>query len=147
MKEDRRSRIHKRNWGDMTKEIHHLIVKIPKIWREEFIVTIHNNEKRIYSENYRAYCLILLKSCEPIANEVLGEYLSDFRNERSTVDPIFNVRQPTRGSNSIWYSGALGILLVYEQVWVPTATNYLDKNVYCRNKGMGKCRSINHWIC
>ena len=89
--------------------LHSLISKVweteelPDQWKEALIVPLFKKGDRKECGNYRGISLlvtaykvlsnILLQRLLPLSEEVLGEYQCGFRPNRSTIDPIFVLRQ------------------------------------------------------
>jgi len=89
--------------------IHELIVYvwnhevIPDEWRLAVIIPIYKKGDRMDCANYRGISLlnatykvlsyVLHQRLMPYAEEVIGEYQCGFRNDRSTTDQLFVIRQ------------------------------------------------------
>lgn len=89
--------------------IHELIVHvwnhevIPDEWKLAVIVPIYKKGDRMECSNYRGISLlnatykvlayVLYQRLLPYAEEVIGEYQCGFRNDRSTTDQLFVIRQ------------------------------------------------------
>ncbi|KAE9542653.1 hypothetical protein AGLY_002564 [Aphis glycines] len=94
---------------NLTKNLHDLIQqiwikeKIPKEWNESLICPIFKKGNRNKVENYRGITLlnsgykilslIILKRLQVYTDEIVGDYQSGFRKNKSTTDHIFVLRQ------------------------------------------------------
>jgi hypothetical protein len=90
-------------------EIHKLLMLIwnkeefPRQWKESIAVPIHKNSDKTDCSNYQGISLlstsykilsnILLFTLIPSADEIIGDYQSGLRRNRSTNDQIFYIRQ------------------------------------------------------
>ena len=95
--------------GDLIEYIHRLVgliwrkEVIPKEWRTALVCPIHKKGDRQLCNNYRGIALLnvaykilsycLLDRIKPWAEEILGDYQAGFRQNRSTIDQIFILRQ------------------------------------------------------
>ena len=96
--------------GDAACEaLHRLISKIweaeriPDQWKEALIIPAHKKGDRKLCGHYRGISLlcatykilsdILRQRLSPMAEEILGDYQCGFRQNRSTIDQIFTLRQ------------------------------------------------------
>ncbi|CAH1721690.1 unnamed protein product [Aphis gossypii] len=94
---------------NLTKNLHDLIQqiwikeKIPKEWNESLICPIFKKGNRNKVENYRGITLlnsgykilslIIFKRLQVYTDEIVGDYQSGFRKNKSTTDHIFVLRQ------------------------------------------------------
>ncbi|XP_022161478.1 uncharacterized protein LOC111027411 [Myzus persicae] len=94
---------------NLTKNLNDLIQqiwikeKIPKEWNESLICPIFKKGNRNKVENYRGITLlnsgykilslIILKRLQVYTDEIVGDYQSGFRKNKSTTDHIFVLRQ------------------------------------------------------
>ncbi|VVC27148.1 Endonuclease/exonuclease/phosphatase,Reverse transcriptase domain [Cinara cedri] len=94
---------------NLTQKLHHLIQqiwikeKIPQDWNESLICPIFKKGNRKKVENYRGITLlntgykvlslIILKRLQIYTDEIVGNYQSGFRKNKSTTDHIFVIRQ------------------------------------------------------
>lgn len=89
-------------------KMHQLMLRIwqeeqmPEEWRVALLCPIHKKGSKLCCGNYRGISLlnlgykvftkILARRLEPFAEQVLGDYQSGFRRNRSTTDHIFTLR-------------------------------------------------------
>jgi sorting nexin-29 len=94
---------------NLTKNLHNIIQqiwtkeKIPKDWNESLICPIFKKGNRNKVENYRGITLlnfgykilslIILKRMQIYIDEIVDNYQSGFRKNKSTTDHIFIIRQ------------------------------------------------------
>ena len=77
--------------------------KLPEEWKESIIAPIHKKGDKTDCNNYRGISLlpttykilsnILLSGLIPYAKEIIEDHQCGFRRNRSTIDPIFCIRQ------------------------------------------------------
>ena len=77
--------------------------KLPREWKESIIIPIHKKGEKTNCSNFRGISLlptcykilskILLKRLNIYAKEIIGDYQCGFRPFRSTMDPVFCIRQ------------------------------------------------------
>jgi len=93
----------------MIEMIHKLIEKIwnteeiPKDWNIALIFPIHKNDDKKVCNNYRGIAIVnitykilsycILDRIKPLAKNSLGDYQGRFRENKSTIDQIFIIRQ------------------------------------------------------
>lgn len=77
--------------------------KIPKEWKIALIYPIHKKGDKQICNNYRGIALLnvtykilsycLLDTIKPWVEGILGDYQARFRENRYTIDQIFNLHQ------------------------------------------------------
>ncbi|KAF0724359.1 ribosome biogenesis protein TSR3 isoform X1 [Aphis craccivora] len=94
---------------NLVKYIHRLInliwqkEEIPKEWKTALVYPIHKKGDKQTCNNYRGIALLnvtykilsycILDRIKPWAEEIIGGYQAGFRQNRSTIDQIFILRQ------------------------------------------------------